>query len=84
VAGRVNFKRQYAPDFPRVQILEATPQRAVTRGELEALGVVAARPMRCQQSARAGVPQTGKPKPGPAMSVVCETRRWRTTATGRM
>ena len=42
VAGSVNFKRQYAPDFPTVQILEATPHRTVTRGELEALGLVAA------------------------------------------
>ena len=36
----MNFKRQYAPDFPMVQILEATPQRTVTGGELEALGLV--------------------------------------------
>jgi hypothetical protein len=41
VAGSLNFKRQYAPDFPTVQILEATPQRTVTRGELEALGLLA-------------------------------------------
>jgi hypothetical protein len=42
VAGSVNFKRKYEPDFPTVQILEATPQRTVTRGELEALRLVAA------------------------------------------
>ena len=42
VAGTLNFKRQYAPDFPTVQILEATPRRVVTRGELEAAGLVAA------------------------------------------
>jgi hypothetical protein len=42
VAGSLNFKRQYAPDFPMVQILEANPQRTVTGGELEALGLVAA------------------------------------------
>jgi hypothetical protein len=42
VAGSVNFKRKYAPDFPTVQILEATPHRTVTPGELEALGLVAA------------------------------------------
>ena len=41
VAGSVNFKRQYAPAFPTVQILEATPRRIVTRGELEAAGLVA-------------------------------------------
>lgn len=60
VAGTVNFKRQYTPDFPTVQILEATPQRIVTRGELEAAGLVAApdpipviRPVRACPSWRA-------------------------------
>jgi len=42
VAGSVNFKRRYAPDFPMVEILEAKPGRIVTRGELEAAGLVAA------------------------------------------
>ena len=42
VAGSVNFKRKYAPDFPTVSILEGTPQRTVTRAELEALGLAAA------------------------------------------
>jgi hypothetical protein len=42
VAGSLNFKRRYAPDFPMVQILEANPQRTVTQGELGALGLVAA------------------------------------------
>jgi hypothetical protein len=42
VAGSVNFKRKYAPDFPTVRILGATPQRIVTRAELEALGLTAA------------------------------------------
>jgi hypothetical protein len=42
VAGSVNFKRKYAPDFPMVQIQEATPYRTITRSELEALGLVAA------------------------------------------
>ena len=41
LAGSVNFKRRYAPDFPTVQILEATPDRSVSRGELEAAGLVA-------------------------------------------
>jgi len=41
VAGTVNFKRQYAPDFPTVQILEAVPRRIVTRDELEAAGLAA-------------------------------------------
>jgi len=42
VAGTLNFKRQYAPDFPTVQILEAIPRRIVTRDELEAAGLAAA------------------------------------------
>jgi len=42
VAGTVNFKRPYAPDFPTVQILQATPRRIVTRDELEAAGLAAA------------------------------------------
>jgi len=37
VAGSVNFKRKYAPDFPTVNLLEATPKRTVTPAELEAL-----------------------------------------------
>ena len=42
VAGSVNFKRKYAPDFPSVSLLEATPKRTVTRAELGSLGLVAA------------------------------------------
>ena len=42
IAGSVNFKRKYAPDFPTVSILETTPHRTASRAELEALGLVAA------------------------------------------
>jgi RepB DNA-primase from phage plasmid len=42
VAGSLNFKRQYAPNFPMVSVLEAAPKRTITRAELEALGLVAA------------------------------------------
>ena len=42
VAGSLNFKRRYAPDFPTVRVLEGTPQRTATPAELEALGLVAA------------------------------------------
>jgi hypothetical protein len=42
VAGSVNFKRLYAPNFPTVRILSATPERIVTGNELEAAGLVAA------------------------------------------
>jgi hypothetical protein len=42
MAGSVNLKRKYAPDFPTVRLLEGTPQRTVTPAELAALGLVAA------------------------------------------
>lgn len=41
LAGSLNFKRQYAPDFPTVRLLAGAPQRIVTAGQLEALGLVA-------------------------------------------
>lgn len=64
VAGALNFKRQYAPDFPMVQILEATPQRVVTRGELEAAGLVAASdPVPIMPSVRVGLKWRAKAWP---------------------
>jgi hypothetical protein len=42
VAGTVNYKRKYEPDFPTVKIDEAHPGRVVTKAELEAMGIVAA------------------------------------------
>jgi hypothetical protein len=41
VSGSLNFKEKYAPAFPRVETAHAAPGLVVTRGELEALGVVA-------------------------------------------
>jgi hypothetical protein len=41
VSGSRNFKEKYAPTFPRVETVHAHPRLLVTRGELEALGVVA-------------------------------------------
>ena len=41
VAGSVNFKRKYAPEFPTVRLLEGRPHRTVTGAELQALGLVA-------------------------------------------
>ena len=41
VSGSLNFKEKYAPDFPRVETVHASPGKVVTRAELEALGVVA-------------------------------------------
>src|SRR5271155_353484 len=42
VAGSLNFKDKYAPDFPRVMIEQAQPGRKTTPAELERLGLVAA------------------------------------------
>jgi hypothetical protein len=41
VAGSLNFKDKYAPDFPRVAIRRARPGRRVSAGDLERLGLVA-------------------------------------------
>jgi hypothetical protein len=41
VAGSLNFKDKYAPDFPRVAIHVAQPGRTVTADELDRLGLVA-------------------------------------------
>jgi hypothetical protein len=42
IAGTLNYKRKYEPDFPTVEILHANPGRIVTKGQLEGMGVVAA------------------------------------------
>ena len=41
LAGSINYKRKYAPEFPQVSILDATPNRIATLSELEATGLVA-------------------------------------------
>jgi hypothetical protein len=41
IAGSINFKRKYAPDFPTVRISGMNPNRATSREELEALGLIA-------------------------------------------
>jgi hypothetical protein len=41
IAGSVNFKEKYAPDFPRVTIHTAQPGRKVTAAAFEELGLVA-------------------------------------------
>lgn len=44
LAGSVNFKPRYAPEFPIVRIVENHLGRSASRAELEALGLVAAVP----------------------------------------
>lgn len=41
VAGSLNFKDKYAPDFPRVTVRQANRGRLTTNAELEGLGLVA-------------------------------------------
>jgi len=41
VAGSLNFKEKYAPNFPRVAIRETNPGRLTTAAELKRLGLVA-------------------------------------------
>ena len=41
VAGTVNYKRKYEPDFPTVRIEDAHPGRVVTKAQLEGRGLVA-------------------------------------------
>ncbi len=41
VSGSLNVKEKYAPAFPLVETVHASPGRLVTRADLESLGVVA-------------------------------------------
>ena len=41
LAGTLNYKRKYAPEFPTVTVLSATPGRIVTPEHLEQLGLLA-------------------------------------------
>ena len=43
LAGSLNFKPRYAPDFPRIALTHAASGRLVSREQIEALGLVAAR-----------------------------------------
>ncbi len=67
VSGSLNFKEKYAPAFPRVETVHASPGRVVTRAELEALGVVAP-PERTVPRTTLTVPPAPTPKDGRAIS----------------
>jgi hypothetical protein len=41
ISGSLNFKEKYAPAFPLVETIHASPGMVVTQAELEALGIVA-------------------------------------------
>lgn len=66
IAGSINFKRKYAPDFPTVNILETTPQRTTSRAELEGLGLLApSQPLNSALPPRRVSP-SWRPKPWPS------------------
>jgi RepB DNA-primase from phage plasmid len=53
IAGSLNFKTKYQPDFPRVEIAHMNPGNATTAGALDRAGFVAPPP----QQPRASVPR---------------------------
>jgi hypothetical protein len=60
VAGTVNYKRKYEPEFPTVRIEEAHPGRTVTKAQLEGRGLVsAAEPDVIATTESSGTRQTG-------------------------
>ena len=64
IAGSLNFKRKYAPDFPSVSIVQAALKRTATCAELEALGLVAAASSKLPLPSRRVSPQS-QVKPWP-------------------
>lgn len=56
VAGSVNYKRAYAPDFPTVHMVESRPRWTVSEAELEAAGLLAAPETMGQMDATRVVP----------------------------
>ena len=63
VAGSLNFKDRYAPEFPRVEITHSTPGLFATRDQLESLGLVAA-------------PEVALPSPARISQRHSSTRKW--------
>ena len=66
VAGSLNFKDKYAPDFPRVAIHQVNPGRMTSVAELDRLGLVAA-------------PEAAQPlriTPAPARTTSTGGRKW--------
>jgi hypothetical protein len=62
IAGSLNFKERYAPDFPRVQLTHASPGLIVTKDQLESLGLVAPPPVFRTGPVRASLTRSGVKK----------------------
>jgi hypothetical protein len=59
ISGSINFKKSYAPAFPRVEIVHSAPGLVTTRAALESLGILAPpEPVR-QAPLRASLQHTG-------------------------
>jgi hypothetical protein len=63
IAGSLNFKRSYAPAFPCVEIIHASPGRVITRAVLENLSILAP-------------PQPVRPAPVRVSQVSRGVRKW--------
>jgi hypothetical protein len=59
IAGSLNFKEKYAPDFPRVQLTHTRPGLIVTKSRLETLRLVARPEVFPAGSFRASLTRTG-------------------------
>jgi hypothetical protein len=66
IAGSVNFKRKYAPDFPDVSILETTPHRTTSRAELEGRGLLAPHQLPNPTTPPRRVSLSGRPQAWPS------------------
>jgi RepB DNA-primase from phage plasmid len=71
VAGSLNFKDKYAPDFPRVSIHQANPGRKTTAAELERLGLVA-EPEARPEFVTSPRPSTGSNRKWPSYAIALE------------
>ncbi len=60
LSGSWNFKEKFAPAFPRIETVHASPGRIVTPAELEALGIVAPAPPEPPPPARASPPRANR------------------------
>lgn len=65
VSGSLNFKEKYAPNYPRVETVYASPGLVATQAELKALGVVAL-PEQTDLAAGRGSPRRSRAKGWPS------------------
>jgi hypothetical protein len=72
LAGTMNFKRKYMPDFPTVTIEHIHPGHRMTKAQLKSMGLVAPAPPKIEAPASPFDVLTHRAaRHGPAMSVAC-------------